>query len=587
MMKPLFAWVVSSSLAASMFSLFMIFISSLFKKMSSRFLYCLWVVLIIVMIIPFEIYSYLDISPLLPSLGQGIAAEVTDDINISATKADILDTLDEENYISYDRHMDSSNAGASDSHGSERTIMILNTIFYIWVAGIIAFLGVNITANLAFYLKLGKSPYIENESITALLNDLCNEMNINRKIRIIEVKFIHSLSIYGIITPVILVKSVDLLLSLDEKKLRLLLKHELQHYKNRDNLIKAISTFFKALHWFNPLVWYAFNKINTLQEYICDEKVLSPVEKETKVLYANLLLDVYELLVPVSSFFKNPSPIKCRIQKILDSSCKSPIKAGYMAIFIIFLILSTFQFTNVIAKEPIKQFYMTVSDSLELDEQNNSEMKTAIGNRPVEYDQKAAGEPISTEVIFQDKALESFVRKQINKLDDPIYSTDLQNVKQLVIIGNTLITDDNTVFNEDRDKLGYIAENGEFYHFSQCQKEGGISSLADLIYLPDLETLSIRYNKLRSVQGVEKLNRIMYLDLSFNSISDLKGMELLENNMRYINLSFNRISDVSLLKGLPPIRDMLDLSNNNISYAEPVEKVNASRLNLTGNPILN
>lgn len=62
-MKSLFAWVVSSSLAASMFSVFMIFISSVFKKMSSRFLYCLWIVLIIVMIIPFEIYSYLDISP--------------------------------------------------------------------------------------------------------------------------------------------------------------------------------------------------------------------------------------------------------------------------------------------------------------------------------------------------------------------------------------------------------------------------------------------------------------------------------------------------------------------------------------------
>jgi len=118
--------------------------------------------------------------PFLPQLGQGIAAEVTDDINISTAKADIEDTLDEGNYISYNPHMDSSNTGAPDSYGNDRTIMILNIIFYIWVAGIIVFVGVNITANLIFYLKLGKSPYIENESITTLLNDLCNEMNISR-----------------------------------------------------------------------------------------------------------------------------------------------------------------------------------------------------------------------------------------------------------------------------------------------------------------------------------------------------------------------------------------------------------------------
>jgi len=575
-MKSLFAWVVSSSLAASMFSVFMIFISSLFKKMSSRFLYCLWIVLIIVMIIPFEVYSYLDISPLISQPEKDIYSEITDDNIIDRP----IEVPAEGNYINYDPYIENLNTSAPNSHSSERTNMILNIIYYIWVAGIIAILGVNITANLVFYLKLRKSPVVENESITTLLNDLCNEMNINQKIRIIEVKFINSLSIYGVFAPVILVKSVDLLLKMDKEKQRLLLKHELQHYKSRDNLIKIISTVIKALHWFNPLVWYAFNKINIIQEYICDEKVLSPVEKEVKVLYANLLLDVYELLVPVSSFFKKPSPIKCRIQRILNYNYKSPVRLSYRVILIIFLILSTFQITNAIAKEPIKQFYGALSDSFEFNEQVDLEMMTAMGNSPAEHDEAA-------EVIFQDKAFESFIRKKINKLKDPVYTTDLKDIKELVIIGNTLITDDNTVFGENLDKLGYIAENGELYKFTECQKEGAITSLADLVHLPHLETLTIRYNKLSTVQGVEKLKRIMYLDLSYNSISDLKGMELLENDMRYINLACNRISDVSILKYLPTVHDMLDLSYNNISYADPVREANASRLDLTGNPILN
>jgi beta-lactamase regulating signal transducer with metallopeptidase domain len=570
---------------------------------------------------------------------------------------------------------------------------LINVLFYVWLSGVVAILAIYIAGNVLFLVKINRSPVIVHEEISSILNALYKEMGIRKKIRIIELHSVKSPAIYGFYKPVILVSNIDFLMHLEKEKLKLLLMHELQHYKSWDNLIKIIGTFLKALHWFNPFIWLAFRKISIIQEYVCDEEVVNLLEKDEQGQYANLIFDVYELLIPVSPFLRKPSFIKLRIQKILGKDESRPMKLNFQVALILLFIFCTFQITNVLAKEPIQQlsavlgekqtvadlYVRSVPDGVdgdfnlsdrrepdrrepekhaaspeaepetpmrtvtETDKVSSSKEMQQVSKGPeagtptaamTETDKESSlkeiqqtlkshdsGNPMRAiavaetekatstkemqqfsqdpsgntlekyswlvEVSFRDKAFEDFVRKFINKSEGPIYDTDLKHIKQLVIIGNTLITKENLVLDDNFNQIGYTAENGLFYHFSQCDKQGEISSLEDLRLFPGLETLTIRHNRLKTVSGVEYLISIRNLDLAFNQINDLKGLDLIDHDMKYINLSSNRISDITPLDKLPPIEDHLDLSYNNITDIKTLGKISVPSTNLSGNPVMN
>lgn len=688
-MRSVFIGILSSSIAASIFFLLIYSISCVFKKIPVRVQYYLWLVLILVIIIPHTLYSNLDISPLL-KYHHNNAADTQKNLPYLAQGEEFGDITAEAPDITL--HNDSVQTNTSVSNPYKNTIpeKLINLFFYVWLSGVIIILAIYIAGNALFLVKISRSPVIEHEEINGILNALRKEMGIRKKIRIIELGSVKSPAIYGFYRPVILVSNIDFLIQLEKKKLKLLLMHELQHYKSWDNLIKIIGALLKALHWFNPIIRLAFRKISIIQEYVCDEEVVNLLEKEEQRQYANLIFDVYELLVPVSPFLRKPSFIKLRIQKILGKDASRPMKLNFQVALILFLIFCTFQITNVLAKEPIQQLSavlgekqtvadlyvrfapdgvegdFTLSDRREPEKQAASpEAESGTSMKAVtETDKESSskemqqgskvpesGNPMDAavatetdkemsskemqqaskvpesgtpmkaiavtetekatstkemqqtskdpsgntpekyswldEVSFRDNAFEVFVRKFIKKSEGPIYDTDLKHIKQLVIIGNTLITKENLVLDDNFNQIGYTADNGLFYHFSQCDEHGGISSLEDLKLFPELETLTIRHNRLKTVSGVENLISIRNLDLAFNQINDLKGLDLIDHDMKYINLSSNRISDVTPLDKLPPIEDHLDLSYNNITDIEILGKISVPSMNLSGNPVMN
>jgi len=691
-MRSVFIGILSSSIAASIFFLLIYSISCVFKKIPVRVQYYLWLVLILVIIIPHTLYSNLDISPLL-KYHHNNAADTQKNLPYLAQGEEFGDITAEAPDITL--HNDSVQTNTSVSNPYKNTIpeKLINLFFYVWLSGVIIILAIYIAGNALFLVKISRSPVIEHEEINGILNALRKEMGIRKKIRIIELGSVKSPAIYGFYRPVILVSNIDFLIQLEKKKLKLLLMHELQHYKSWDNLIKIIGALLKALHWFNPIIRLAFRKISIIQEYVCDEEVVNLLEKDEQGQYANLIFDVYELLIPVSPFLRKPSFIKLRIQKILGKDESRPMKLNFQVALILLFIFCTFQITNVLAKEPIQQlsavlgekqtvadlYVRSVPDGVdgdfnlsdrrepdrrepekhaaspeaepetpmrtvtETDKVSSSKEMQQVSKGPeagtptaamTETDKESSlkeiqqtlkshdsGNPMRAiavaetekatstkemqqfsqdpsgntlekyswlvEVSFRDKAFEDFVRKFINKSEGPIYDTDLKHIKQLVIIGNTLITKENLVLDDNFNQIGYTAENGLFYHFSQCDKQGEISSLEDLRLFPGLETLTIRHNRLKTVSGVEYLISIRNLDLAFNQINDLKGLDLIDHDMKYINLSSNRISDITPLDKLPPIEDHLDLSYNNITDIKTLGKISVPSTNLSGNPVMN
>ncbi len=63
----------------------------------------------------------------------------------------------------------------------------------------------------------------------------------------------------------------DLLARLSPADLRFVLFHELAHLKRQDVLVSWLLAVIQAIHWMNPLVWWAFTHAREEAELACDE----------------------------------------------------------------------------------------------------------------------------------------------------------------------------------------------------------------------------------------------------------------------------------------------------------------------------
>ena len=91
--------------------------------------------------------------------------------------------------------------------------------------------------------------------------------------------------ILGAIRPAIYLPS-----GLDEKSRAHVLAHERAHIQRLDHLIKPLGFLLLSIHWFNPLIWFAFVLLSRDIEFACDEKVIARLDVEGRAAYSHTLL---------------------------------------------------------------------------------------------------------------------------------------------------------------------------------------------------------------------------------------------------------------------------------------------------------
>lgn len=198
--------------------------------------------------------------------------------------------------------------------------MILSILCIIWIIGSFSLIIYTIFE----YFKMKKRI---NESI--LLTD-----NIYLSDRI------NTPFIFGIFKPRIYIPSI-----LDEKEIHYVVAHESIHLKYHHHQIKMFSYLLLILHWFNPIMWFAYSMLCKDLELICDELAIKHFDLNERKEYLTTLVhcsSTKEKILSPMAFAE--IGVKERIQTIVRN--KKPTRILFALSLVLFIIFSLCLMTN-------------------------------------------------------------------------------------------------------------------------------------------------------------------------------------------------------------------------------------------------
>lgn len=90
----------------------------------------------------------------------------------------------------------------------------------------------------------------------------------------------------GVFRPIVLLPNREY----TNAQLKSILLHELTHLRRRDVIVKWLTIFSCALHWFNPIVWLTRREIDRTCELSCDAAVVSGLNRNNRNHYGRTLI---------------------------------------------------------------------------------------------------------------------------------------------------------------------------------------------------------------------------------------------------------------------------------------------------------
>ncbi len=221
----------------------------------------------------------------------------------------------------------------------QSSIDLTEILFVIWVIGAIIFAIKSLLTHYRFksYLLRYSTPC--DPDISELTEAVAKQMKI-KKVSIVRLKGINSPMMTGLRQPMIILPECDY----SGEELRLIIKHELYHFKKCDLLYKAIFIFCKMIHWFNPVMSVIEKEMESICELACDERVVQNENKKDRKTYCQAILNSASLKdeeettrgpILSSNFVNDRNNLKHRLTLIIANTKKK--RFSFISVFVILL----------------------------------------------------------------------------------------------------------------------------------------------------------------------------------------------------------------------------------------------------------
>lgn len=194
-------------------------------------------------------------------------------------------------------------------------------LFAIWAAGVALLLGPLAWSAIALGRVSRRAGVVREGRIAAHVADIAGELGLRRRVHVLLGTVDAMPMVWGIFRAHLLLPAAAT--EWPDARLRGVLLHELAHLRRRDPLALLVAQLALALHWFNPLAWFAVHRLRAEQERACDDFVLRHGIRASE--YATDLLAVATGLraqpfAAAALTMAHPARIEGRISSILDTA---------------------------------------------------------------------------------------------------------------------------------------------------------------------------------------------------------------------------------------------------------------------------
>ena len=163
----------------------------------------------------------------------------------------------------------------------------------LWLAGACALLLITWQVNRRFARHVAAARSIDDPRLLQLATAARSELGLRRSLRMIESAEVQSPAVMGLFRPT-LILPVGVRTQFTDDELRFIFLHEFAHLKRGDLILQWLVALLQILHWFNPVLWYAFRRLRADREPATDALVLSRTGEAHKESYGQVLLKLLE-----------------------------------------------------------------------------------------------------------------------------------------------------------------------------------------------------------------------------------------------------------------------------------------------------
>ena len=175
----------------------------------------------------------------------------------------------------------------------DRVARLLHLLPAVWLCGAALLGGRILVEQVRLSRRMRSARAVNDSAILGLLEECKRCIGVETPLTVIETNRVNSPALYGLIRPWLLLPE-GLLQNFSHDELRHVFLHELGHVKRRDIAVNWLAAVLQVLHWFNPMVWLALSRMRADRELACDALALSCAAPDESKAYGQTIIKLLE-----------------------------------------------------------------------------------------------------------------------------------------------------------------------------------------------------------------------------------------------------------------------------------------------------
>jgi beta-lactamase regulating signal transducer with metallopeptidase domain/Tol biopolymer transport system component len=379
--QAFFGWLLQTSLIASLVICLILLIQKLLGgRLGPRWSYALWLVLLIRMILPWSPSSRVSLSNLIPSWNGQIQSQQSSgtvevqEVSTPEQAAEAPETItgqEPQSELAAEKHIAPRPrivANAKARTGPQ-LILLHRVLPILWLAGTIVIGVYLLFSDLALWRIVKRDRPLINQAMLELFEECKTQMGVQSLVVVVPSDRVRSPGLFGFVRPRLLLPR-QMLDSATAEEMRYVFLHELAHLRRHDIYLGWLTSLLQVLHWFNPLVWFAFYRMRADRELACDALVLTRTGQDKSREYGGAIIELVRSfsrsrpLPAMAGIIESKSQLKRRIAMITEfknnSYRWSALGIGIIVVFSIVTMTGPIQATTSSSPTPQAKSAMTM-----------------------------------------------------------------------------------------------------------------------------------------------------------------------------------------------------------------------------------